>query len=262
MMRNSRSAARGVALLVVVLCLGGCLCEAKAEPPPAKEITLDLGGGVKMEWVLIPAGEFMMGSPEGEPNHLPDESPVHEVKITKAFYMGETEVTQAQYEAVMGVPFWLRDPNRREPNNPMVGVTGRQGNEFCAKLSKATGKHFRLPTEAEWEYACRAGKPVPDKSKLADYAWFFQEKTQPVGQKKPNAWGLYDTLGNVGEWCVDMCGKPVVCGGSWEDVAKDVTPTARKYQDESWQANDPQSPKSKWWLSDGQFVGFRVVRVK
>ncbi|MGB9619630.1 MAG: formylglycine-generating enzyme family protein, partial [Armatimonadota bacterium] len=143
---------------------------------------------------------------------------------------------------------------------PVINVSFNGAESYCKWLSAKTGHKYRLPTEAEWEYACRAGKPGPTPDKLEQFAWFWQEKTQPVGKKSANAWGIHDMLGNVAEWCTGLDGKPVVCGGSWQDRAKDCTPTRRQYQQESWQANDPQCPKSKWWLSDGEFVGFRVLR--
>jgi formylglycine-generating enzyme required for sulfatase activity len=171
---------------------------SKAEPP--KEVNLDLGGGVMMKLVLIPAGKFMMG--EGKDQH--------EVTISKPFYVGVTEVTQAQYEAVMGT-----NPSHfKGATNPVETVSWNDATEFCKKLSEKTRQAVRLPTEAEWEYACRAGTTSrfsfgDEDSALGDYAWHDDNSdrtTHPVGQKRPNAWGLYDMHGNVEEWCADWYG--------------------------------------------------------
>jgi formylglycine-generating enzyme required for sulfatase activity len=160
--------------------------------------------------------------------------------------------------------------------------------EYCRWLSAKTGKTYRLPTEAEWEYACRAGTTTPyffgdDKEKLGDYAWYVEnaEKPQPVGKKKPNPWGLYDIHGNVAEWCFDHYEKdaygkhgadrPVVLptgkeypyvarGGSWDDDPEKLRSAARNFSNPEWSVQDPQRPQSIWWHTDATFVGFRVVR--
>jgi len=185
----------------------GAAGESKSSP---STLTLDLGKGVLMKLVLIRPGKFMMGSPDSEQGRGSDEGPQHEVIITKPFYMGVTEVTQAQYEAVMGT-----NPSKfTGPTNPVDSVTWDEAVEFCRRLSEKTGKTVRLPTEAEWEYACRAGTRTrysfgDAESVLGDYAWWGSNsggKTHPVGQKKPNAWGLYDMHGNVYEWCADWFG--------------------------------------------------------
>ena len=179
-------------------------------------LTLNLGNGITMKLVLIRPGKFMMGSPDSEEDHDFNEGPQHEVTISKPFYMGVTEVTQAQYEAVMGTnPVTDDVPGFKGPTNPVDSVTWDEAVLFCRKLSAKTGKTFRLPTEAEWEYACRAGTKTrfsfgDSKSVLGDYAWHkgnSGETTHPVGQKKPNAWGLYDMHGNVWELCADWYGE-------------------------------------------------------
>jgi formylglycine-generating enzyme required for sulfatase activity len=161
----------------------------------------DVGRGVTMKMIVIPPGKFMCG--EGENRH--------EVTISKPFLMGVTEVTQEQYQAVMGTnPSWFKGAT-----NPVDGVSWNDATQFCKKLSEKTHQIVRLPTDAEWEYACRAGAQTAysfgdDPSELGDYAWTYSNSggtTHPVGQKKPNAWGLYDMHGNVWEWCADWFGE-------------------------------------------------------
>lgn len=138
---------------------------------------------------------------------------------------------------------------------------------FCEWLSAHSGKKYRLPTEDEWEYACLAGSKDDysfgmDADKLADYAWFTANganKTQPVGKKKPNAWGFCDMHGNVSEWVTGRDDKPATKGGSFLDPAEKLKTGAREPTNPKWNASDPQVPKSAWWLSDAPFVGFRIV---
>jgi formylglycine-generating enzyme required for sulfatase activity len=235
----------------------------------SKNLTLDLGKGVTMKLVLIPAGKFMMGSPGKENGHRREEDPQRVVTISKPFYMGVTEVTQAQYEAVTG-----KTPSRfKGPDNPVETVSWDEAMAFCKAISDKTGRTVRLPTEAEWEYACRAGTTTAyyfgdDASKLSDYAWnrpTCGPKTHPVGQKKPNAFGVYDMYGNVQEWCSDWY-------GSYSD-AKSTDPTGPT-------SGTERVPRGGSWFNDApfcrsatrgtkppdlrtNFIGFRVaVEVK
>ena len=197
---------------------------------PLKEIAVDLGGGVKLEMVLIPAGEFLMGTP-GESS---GEMPQHRVRITRPFCLGKYLVTQEQWEAVMG-----SNPSKfKGPKNPVENVSWDDCQAFIAKLNANTGEQqgkFLLPTEAQWEYACRAGSTTKyyfgdDERQLGDYGWYDanSEGTHPVGKKKPNAWGLYDMHGNVGEWCADY----------WDGRYYEGSPT-----------NDPTGPNgTTGWL--------------
>jgi formylglycine-generating enzyme required for sulfatase activity len=168
-----------------------------------KFLTVDLAGGVTMEFVLISPGSFMMGSDIGEDW----EKPVHKVTITKPFYMARYLVTQEQWQIVMG-----GNPSEfKGPELPVETVSWNHCQNFLAKLQENTGRKFGLPTEAQWEYACRAGTNTKysfgdDATGLADHGWFdgnSSKRTHPVGKKKSNPWGLYDMHGNVYEWCAD-----------------------------------------------------------
>jgi len=171
---------------------------------------------IGMVLVPIPAGEFQMGSPDSDKDADNDEKPQHLVKITEPFYLSVYEVTQQQYEKVMGVSPWKgRQFVQEGRDNPATYVSWDDAVEFCRKLSEQEGVDYRLPTEAEWEYTCRAGTTTAysfgdDVSKLGEHAWYDknawdigEKYAHRVGQKLPNPWGLYDMHGNVWEWCQD-----------------------------------------------------------
>lgn len=220
-------------------------------PEPLKTMTNTVG----MELVWIPPGEFAMGSGGGEA----DESPIHTVRISKGFWMSRTEVTQAQYRTIMDArPWYGRLQIRNYDDDPAVYVTWDDADEFCRTLGHQEGKTYRLPTEAQWEYACRAGTATTfsfgdSDSALAEHAWFEKnvwlvglERAQRVRGKRPNAFGLYDMHGNVWEWCRDWYdphyyaagpntdpagpaagAKRVIRGGGWGDNAQDCRSASR-----------------------------------
>jgi len=194
-----------------------------------KPLTLDLGGGVKLVTLKIKSGKFTMGSPASEAGRGSGETQ-KSVTIDKDFYMGESEVTQAQWKAVMGTTPWKGETYVKEGDAyPANYVSWDDAQAFMEKVSKLTGKKVRLPSEAEWEYACRAGTTTAysfgdSDRNLSDYAWYYknayaigEEYAHEVKTKKPNPWGLYDMHGNVWEWCEDRYGTAsrVLRGGCW-----------------------------------------------
>jgi len=280
------------------------------------------GTDVKFEMVPIPGGTFTMGSPPGEDKRGEDEGPQHPVRIAP-FWMGKYEVTWEEYDQ-FAFALDLKKKQRENVNlaqqpeseknadavtrptppyadetfgfgrngQPVICITHHAAMEYCRWLSAKTGKIYRLPTEAEWEYACRAGTKTAyswgdDPAPLAEYAWDVNnaEKPMKIGKKKPNPWGLYDMHGNVAEWCLDhyladaykrsrqdapALGPVilpdareypyVVRGGSWDDDPEKLRSAARRASDKEWSTQDPQRPQSIWWHTDATFVGFRIVR--
>lgn len=262
------------------------------------------GTGLSFKLVPVPAGKFAMGSPEDEKGHGKDESPRHPVKLD-AFWMAEFEMTWDIFERFVNgdnepgtdavarptKPYLDMTFGMGKGKHPAIGMTQYGAVQFCKWLYQKTGVFYRLPTEAEWEYACRAGSTGAyafgsDESLLDEHAWYRDnsgEKTHPAGSKKPNEWGLYDMHGNVMEWTYDQyapdtyrvfegktASNPVaepselyphsLRGGSYKDSPEELRSANRIPSRPEWKQIDPQVPKSNWWFPEAPFVGFRVVR--
>jgi len=244
--------------------------------PVAKEI--DLGDGVTLKMVYIPAGEFLMGSPPGEEGRYEDEGPQHRVTLTRGFFMGIDEITQAQWQTVM-----RSDPARfKGDDRPVEQVNWYDCQNFIKKLNAGAMGPFRLPTEAEWEYACRAGATTPfhfGETISTDQANYNGQQpygngrkgirrgsTTPAGTFPPNAWGLYDMHGNVNEWCQDWYGEDYYASSPAADPQGPEAGTSRVLRDGAWNSppRDCRSAGRGRWPPDGRVVsfgelGFRVA---
>ena len=235
---------------------------------PSRQSYTETALGVNMPMVWIPAGSFQMGSPESESGRYDDEGPVHAVALD-GFWMGTTEVTQAQYNMVMGTnPSYFKGANL-----PVDSVSWNGAMAFCRRLSERTGKTYTLPTEAQWEYACRAGSMTRfsfgnSDSDLGAYAWYrgnSNSRTHPVGTKRPNAWGLYDMHGNVWEWCLDWYGADFygTAAARAKNPVDNNAANERVLRGGSWRL-DPlfcRSARRSWGSPADAYrsVGFRVV---
>lgn len=265
------------------------------------------GTPLNFEMIAVRGGLFQMGSEDGEA----DERPVHAVELD-SFWIGKYEVTWDIFEPFLYKDFELTksDGNHVPPNvdavtrptkpyldmtfgmgkegHPAIAMTHYNAIQFCKWLYERTGTFYRLPTEAEWEYACRAGSTTAfsfgnEEDQLEDYAWYLKNSngtTHPVGSKKPNEWGIHDMHGNVSEWTYDqyqadyyaksITNNPIneptrlyahtVRGGAYDDEAAFLRSSARFQSDPSWKQLDPQIPKSNWWYPEAPFVGMRLVR--
>ena len=235
--------------------------------PGGGTLTLDLGKGVTMKLVHIPAGRFVMGSPATEKGRYKEEGPQFQVTIGKSFYMGLTEVTQSQYHAVTG-----RDLSKfKGPRNPVESVYWKQAVAFCTALSKKTGRSVRLPTEAEWEYACRAGTKTrfsfgKDDKDLTAHGWYKANsggKTHPVGQKKPNPVGLYDMHGNVSEWCLDWYDENFYANAKNVDPKNTTKAKRHVFRGGSWNVDRDSCRSAHRSRNTSAYrnhsIGFRVV---
>ena len=283
----------------------------------SQDYTQSIGGSnLDIEMIAIPAGSFLMGSKTSEENRGEEEGPIHTVKLN-SFWMSKYEITWELYNLFVNRTVDSMEPSSKgkdleieidaisgatipyvdmslgmgtSEGLPVGNVTQYAASQFCKWLSAKTGHFYRLPTEAEWEYSARAGSSTAyyfgdDPKMLEQYAWSYENSDDtyhPVGQKKPNAWGLYDMHGNVAEWTLDqyfseiyttrngVTQSPIeiakeeyprsVRGGSYYDDAEYLRSAARLGSNENWKMRDPQFPKSKWWNTDAPFVGFRIVR--
>ena len=227
---------------------------------------------VKITMIPIPAGKLNRGGKSID---------------IKPFFVAETETTWEAFDTFLtsGPPskaydqstfaadviarpsksYILPDLGWGHAGYPAINVSATNVEMFCRWISKVTGKKYRLPTDTEWEYACLAGaneNEAPKDSELEKSAWYEANSkgmTHPVKKKAPNAWGLYDMYGNAGEWCLDEKAEFVLCGGTFKYPIALLVATTQKRWEPAWQETDPQMPKSRWWLSDGSFVGFRIV---
>lgn len=257
------------------------------------------GTSISFSMVAVPGGTFTLGTKSILADN--DEGPPTEVELSP-FWLGQHEVTFAEWDAFFkdaSVPqvknmdgvtratpqyIDLTWGMGREPNHPANSMSQQAALMYCRWLYSKTGVFFRLPTEAEWEYACKAGETKgTDPAKLGEFGWYTDnsgDKFQLVMQKTANPWGLFDMLGNLSEWTLDqydpkayatMAKKDpmiqpgtrypkVVRGGSYMDPSNQLRCTNRIASDPKWNIRDPQIPKSRWWMTDGMFVGFRVVR--
>ena len=254
------------ALAALAGLLAGCGSDPASSGGAAVNVTVRtfaLKGGAQMDMVQIAPGSFLMGSPGQDLMRGRDEGPPHPVTIGHGFYLGRYEVTQGQWEGVMGTRPWAGLPNVQEGTDfPAVYVSWRDAQAFIGKLNVAAGDSlYRLPTEAEWEYACRAGTMTlwscgSEESQLPNYAWYWPwtgnaaaTSPQKVGGKRPNPWGLYDMHGNVREWVYDWYEdgyysgfanldpkgpdtgtERAVRGGYWRDDARYVRSANRFHQ--------------------------------
>ncbi len=268
-----------------------------------EEITLP-AYSLQIKLVEVKGGGFLMGDNQSS---LETEKPAKTVAVS-SFWMGAYEITHDQFDAFFkddSVSQGSKTDAVTRPTAQYIDLSWNMGKEggypansmsvdaammFCRWLYQKTGIFFRLPSEAEWEYACRAGSKSNyffgnDPLLISQYAWYKKNsngKYQKVGTKKPNAWGLYDMIGNVAEWTMDQYDPaylkkitentidPItppqtryprsIRGGSYVDDASLLRSGSRQFSEAGWNRRDPQIPKSRWWLTDGMFVGFRVVK--
>jgi formylglycine-generating enzyme required for sulfatase activity len=256
-----------------MLVVGIMVVSARQSPDPLAPYTLTLPNSVvTIPMVPVPGGTVALGGKTVE---------------VKPFYMAVTPTTWEAFDAFInsGPPskpydqtvfapdaiarpsksYILPDLGWGHHGYPAMDLSFTSAQMFCRWLASTTKKKYRLPTEAEWEIACRAGMPGDWKLSGAEAnksAWYFANSkgvTHPVGTKQANKLGLFDMLGDVGQWATDLDGRMILCGASYADAADLLSPASRKHFTPAWQEEDPQIPKSRWWLSDAPFAGFRVV---
>ena len=258
----SRTIGRSMGWIVLVGVLGAAVDVARAQGEAPSGDDQILTNSIGMQLRRIEPGSFLMGSDDGDK----DEQPVHKVAITKPFYIGVYEVTQEQYEKVMGVnPSSFQGPNR-----PVEHVSWEDAKAFCRKLSEMENVEYRLPTEAEWEYACRAGTATKffwgDRFDTRYFWCAYRSGTEshPVGRTQPNAWGLYDMSGNVWEWCEDWYAEDAYRHAPSRDPAGPKTGTRRVIRGGSWcgTPEDCRSANRMSYPPDRHMytIGFRVCR--
>ena len=301
------------------------LASAGAKQPASRyteAINTRKGKTLSFDMVLIPGGDFLMGSPTDEEGRKAHEGPQYRVELDP-YYLCTKEATmelflvyyeetvtekktlvaepvaaqqkgtagEAEVDGVTGpTPVYGDITMGHTHQHPALGVSWHNAVTFCRWLSFKTGRSYRLPTEAEWEYACRAGTTHPQglgdpAQKIEDYAWFDDNadaEIHEVGQKAPNPWGIHDMFGNVNEWVYDYYDKKaytatadqsparnptgpqtgrihVARGGDYSSPREDLRCAARFFEEDWWRDGDPQIPKSKWWLPELDIIGIRVA---
>ena len=270
--------------------------DTRAEGAELKNYTESVDGTtIKIDMVAIPGGKAKIGAAKDEEGRGDYDLDQEEVTV-KPFYMSKTEITWAQFtpwvfegslevkltkevkkkEAVSGIcrpssPYGTISRGLGDSKkHPAFGMTRFCAEKYCEWLSQKTGKKYRLPTEAEWEYAARAGSTEPyywgaESGEAEEYAWFEDNSdatTQVVAKKKPNKFGLYDMLGNVGEWVQPKTADQewaIIRGGHWESPVENIRCASRDEEAAEWNDMDPNIPKSIWWLSSANWVGIRLV---
>ena len=252
--------------LLCIFCGSPIIYQMPVEGVELKKAGEDVIKKLREEMIHVPAGEFIMGAVPNDASAQNDEKPRHRVKISNAFFIGVTEVTQAQFEAVMGI-----NPSRfKGADRPVENVTWNEAVEFCRRLSMKFNEIYRLPTEAEWEYACRAGTESVyfwGNAFNEDFTWYRTNsdgQTHQVGQKKPNTWGLKDITGNVWEWCYDLYSEDYYSNCTESDPRGAIRGERRVYRGGSW-INSASMHRASDRLSitpgtRDDNIGFRIVR--
>jgi sulfatase modifying factor 1 len=322
-MQNHSATAYLVVKCVTLFAISVIGCQPRDVPDEGGEVpkaytetvTSQNGDTISFEMVGVPGGTFVMGSSEGEAGGKEDERPQHKVRVS-AFYLCTTETTielfEAYYEETVGAkrsyspggqtgdevhaitgstPVYGDVTMGYGKKHPAIAMTWHNATTFCEWLSQKTGRKYRLPTEAEWEYACRAGTSSifgfgKDPKRLGDFTWYEANsdgEPHEVGKKKPNALGLYDMSGNVCEWVNDFYSAEayrdaakespsvnpqgpsggrvhVARGGDYSSSIEELRCAARAFEETWWRDGDPQIPKSKWWLPQMDLIGFRIAR--
>ncbi len=328
-MKNFNTASYRVVTYLVLLVISVLACKSPKDVEGTdgdhkkkytETITSKDGEQISFDMVLVPGGTFVMGSPEDESGRKDDEGPQHKVRISP-FYLCTTETTlelfMAYYQETMTAKkdFFEEEETEKESKpkknvdaitgptpvygdlsmgygkkHPAMGMTWYNATNFCKWLSLKTGRKYRLPTEAEWEHACRAGTTntfgcTNNQNQISDFASYgdnSNDETSEVAKKKPNSRGLYDMQGNVREWVFDFyspdaykdaakqspavnprgpaSGKVHVArGGDYSSSTEELRCAARAFEEEWWRSGDPQIPKSKWWLPEMDIIGFRIA---
>ena len=223
---------------------------------------------VEIDMIPVPAGSISMDNEQADVGPFWISRTEIPWDLFDVYAFGSTDGEEAEGEdAVLrpSKPYGAPDRGYGHRGYAAISMTYLVAQEFAQWLSLRTGEEYRIPTEAQWEYACRAGREEPiTNDELEEHAWYWDnafDKTHPIGELKANQFGLHDVIGNAAEWCTGLDGEPLACGGSFMNKMDEVGCSARMEPSPEWQETDPQIPKSEFWLTDGPFMGFRVIRV-